>query len=351
MLKRIAFFGAACALALCGAAVIAASRGRAAKAWQVVRRIPVPGDGGWDYLTVDAPSHRLFISRGSHVMVLDVESGQVVGDIPDTAGVHGIAIDGRLDRGFTSNGQANTVTEFDLHSLKPIRTIDVGEGPDCILFDPASSRVFTFNGRAGTSTVIDADTGKVAGTIALGGRPEFAAADGRGHVYDNIEDKSEIVEIDSHSLQIVNRWPVAPAEGPSGLAVDGRNRRLFSVCHSGVMVVMDADTGKVVATPAIGQGPDAAGFDPGLREAFSSNGDGTLTVVREVDPDHFDVVANVPTQRGARTMALDPRTHHVYLCTAQFDTSPPPAGQPAGERRFRFRFVPGSFVVLDAARK
>ncbi|HLV81842.1 MAG TPA: hypothetical protein VKT32_16260, partial [Chthonomonadaceae bacterium] len=215
----------------------------------VIKTIPLTGDGGWDYLSIDSAARRLYISRGTHVMVVDIDKGEQVGDIPDTQGVHGIAIDHALNRGFTSNGGANSVTPFNLRTLKADTPIPVGQGPDCILFDPGSNRVFTFNGRSQDSTAIDADTEKVAGTIALGGRPEFAAADGRGHVFCNIEDKSEIVEIDSKALTVMNRWPIAPGEEPSGLSIDSRHHRLFSTCHNNMMVVMDSDNGKVIATP------------------------------------------------------------------------------------------------------
>ncbi|HZT42674.1 MAG TPA: YncE family protein [Chthonomonadaceae bacterium] len=316
--------------------------------YHVVKTIPLTGDGGWDYLSIDGAAHRLYISRGTHVMVVDIDKGEQVGDIPDTQGVHGIAIDHALNRGFTSNGGANSVTPFDLKTLKADAPVSVGQGPDCILFDPGSNRVFTFNGRSQDSTAIDADSEKVAGTIALGGRPEFAAADGRGHVYVNIEDKSEIVQIDSKALTVLNRWPIAPGDSPSGLSIDSRHHRLFSTCHNNMMVVMDADTGKVIATPAIGRGTDASAFDPKTGLAFSSNGDGTLTVVQEKDPNTFEVAQNVTTEPGARTMALDPKTHSIYLCTAKIDTTPPPAGQEQGQgpQRFRRRFVPGSFHLI-----
>ncbi len=308
-----------------------------------IKKISVGGDGGWDYLTCDSEAHRLYIARSNRVMVVDVEKGEVVGEIPNTPGVHGIALAPRLHRGFSSNGGENTVTVFDTQTLKEVDRIKVGTRPDAIIFDRASNRVFTFNGGSDDSTAIDAASGKVVGTIPLGGRPEFAVSDGRGQVFANIEDKSEIVDIDSQALTVKNHWPLAPGEGPSGLSMDRRNHRLFSACDNKMMVVMDADTGKVVATPAIGEGPDASAFDPRAGLAFSSNGqDGTLTVVHEDAPDKFSVVATVPTQRGARTMAVDPTTHTVYLVTARF--GPPPPGQ-AGQRR-RPTIEPNSFVIL-----
>ncbi len=311
--------------------------------YHVTKKVKVGGEGFWDYLNVDSDARRLYISRGTHVMVLDADSLESVGDIPDTQGVHGIALAPELGRGFTSNGRANSVTIFDLKTLKVLGQVTTGQNPDAIIYDPASRRVFTFNGRSGDSTAIDAASGAVAGTVALGGRPEFAAADGKGHVYANLEDKSMVVEIDSQKLTVGSRWPLAPGEEPSGMAMDRDHRRLFSGCHNKMMVVMDADSGKVVATPAIGQGVDANAFDPGTGFAFSSNGDGTLTVVHQGSPDKYTVVDNVPTQRGARTMALDLKTHNVYLVTAEF--GPPPAPT-ADQPRPRPSILPGSFTVL-----
>jgi len=311
--------------------------------YHLLKKVVLGGEGFWDYLNCDSEGRRVYISRGTHVMVVDADSYAVVGDIPGTDGVHGIALAPELGRGFTSDGRSNAVTIFDLKTLKVLGTAPTGEGPDAIVYDPASQRVFTLNGRAGTATAIDAASGKPAGTVTLGGRPEFAAADGQGHIYNNLEDKSEIVQIDSQKLTVTARWPLAPCEEPSGLAMDREHRRLFAGCHNKMMAVMDADSGKVLATPAIGQGVDANGFDPGTQYAFSSNGDGTLTIVHEDSPEKFTPVANVSTQRGARTMALDLKTHHVFLVTAEF--GPPPA--PTAEHpRPRPQMVPGSFTLL-----
>ena len=311
----------------------------------VIKKLPVAGDGGWDYLSFDSGAHRLYISRGTRVLVVDVDKGTQVGEIPNTSGVHGIALAPALNRGFTSNGRANTVTPFDLNTLAADRPIDVGKGPDAIIYDPATRRVFTFNGGSSDTTAIDAASEKVVGSVDLGGRPEFAAADGRGHVYCNIEDKSEIVQLDARALKVLNRWPLAPGEEPSGLAIDARHHRLFATCHNKMMVVMDSDNGHVIATPAIGNGTDAAAFDPGTGMAFSSNGDGTLTVVQEKDPNTFEVVQNVATERGARTMALDPKRHTIYLCTAKIDPNPPANPTNGQQRRFR-AYLPGSFEVI-----
>jgi DNA-binding beta-propeller fold protein YncE len=334
----------AIALAVLGLAAFSARPLAAADGdYHLLKKVVLGGEGFWDYLICDSDARRVYISRGTHVTVVDADSYAVVGDIPGTEGVHGIALAPELGRGFTSNGRANTVTIFDLKTLKILGTAPTGEGPDAIVYDPASQRVFTFNGHGGSATAIDAASGTPAGTITLGGRPEFAAADGQGHIYDNLEDKSELVEIDSRKVTVTARWPLAPCEEPSGLAIDREHRRLFAGCHNQMMAVVDADSGKVLATPAIGQGVDANAFDPGTELAFSSNGVGTLTVVHEDSPEKFTPVASVPTQRGARTMALDLKTHHVFLVTAEF--GPPPA--PTPERPHpRPQAIPGTFTLL-----
>ena len=311
--------------------------------YHLMKKYQVGGEGFWDYLKMDSEARRLYISRGTHVMVLNADTGEVAGDIPNTDGVHGIALAPELGRGFTSNGRSSTATIFDNKTLKIIGEAKTDAGPDGIIYDAASQRVFTFNGHGNSATAIDAATGKVAGTIPLDGRPEFAAADGAGHVYNNLEDKSIVIQIDSKSLKVLNRWPLAPCESPSGMAIDPEHRRLFIGCHNQMMAVMDADTGKVVATPPIGRGVDANQFDPGTGLAFSSNGDGTLTVIHEDSPDKFTVVDNVQTQRGARTMALDLKTHNVYLVSADFGAPPAPT---ADNPHPRPTMVPNSFVVL-----
>lgn len=311
--------------------------------YHLLKKVVLGGEGFWDYLLCDSAARRVYISRGTHVMVIDADTYAVVGDIPGTDGVHGIALAPELGRGFTSNGRANTVTIFDLKTLKILGTAPTGEGPDAIVYDPASQRVFTFNGHGGSATAIDAASGTPAGTITLEGKPEFAAADGRGHIYNNLEDKSELLQIDSQKLTVTARWPQAPGESPSGLAIDREHRRLFAGCHNKMMVVVDADSGKVLATPAIGQGVDANAFDPGTQLAFSSNGDGTLTVVHEDSPEKFTPVANVPTQRGARTMALDLKTHNIFLVTAEFGPGPAPTPEHPHPRP---SVVPGSFTLL-----
>ena len=252
---------------------------------------------------------------------------------------HGIALAQEFSRGFTSNGRASTVTVFDLKTLKTIGTVNTGEVPDAILYDPSSKRIFTFNARGQDSTAIDAASSTVVGSIPLGGKPEFAVADGRGHAYVNIEDKSELVKFDTNKLAVLERWPLAPCEEPTGLAVDLRNRRLFAGCHNKLLAVVNADSGQVVQTLPIGAGVDGVAFDAERRLAFSSNGEGTLTVIREESPEKFRVVANVATKRGARTLALDAKTHNIYLPTADFEPLPP--GQQG-----RPKIVPNSFVIL-----
>jgi YVTN family beta-propeller protein len=314
----------------------------AAGDYRVVKTIAVGGDEGWDYVGVDSASRRVYISHGSHVVVLDADTGKVVGDIPETQGVHGIAFAPDAGRGFTSNGRANTVTVFDLKTLKTETTVKAGTNPDAIIYDPATKRVFTMNGRSQDTTAINVADNTVAGTLALGGKPEFAVADGKGNIYVNIEDKSELVRFDSKTLKVLNRWPMAPCQEPSGLAADWKSHRLFAGCDNKMMAVINADDGKVVATVPIGEGVDANAFDPETNLAFASTGDGNLTVAHEEAPDKYTVVATVPTKKSARTMGLDLKTHDIFLPAAEFD---PPA---PGERRGKMK--PGSFVVLVVAR-
>jgi hypothetical protein len=343
MRKRFTFFtilGSLAVAVICSAVVFshAASPAPAGSGYHVIKTVPIGGDGGWDYVYVDSDARRVYVSRGTHTMVLDADTYAVVGDIPDTQGVHGVAIASDLGRGFTSNGRTNDVTIFDLKTLKAIGNVKTDGNPDAILYDSVTKRVFTFNGRGKNATAINAADGTVLGTIDLRGKPEFAAADGKGSVYANNEDSSELHHIDAASLKELHHWPLAPCKSPSGLAMDVKNRRLFSVCDEKVMAVVDADTGKVVATPTICDGPDASAFDPSTGYAFASCGDGNLTVIHEDSPDKFTVVENVPTKRSARTMGLDLKTHNIFLPAADFD---PPA---AGERRGKMK--PGSFVIV-----
>lgn len=312
--------------------------------YHVVARIPLPGEGGWDYLTVDTVAHRLYASRGTHVAVVDLDRDSVVGDIPNTLGVHGIVVLRDLNRGFTSNGRDSTVTVFDLKTFVAVNSIKVtGRNPDAIAYEPTSGRLFTFNGGSASATAIDPRSGKVLGTLELGGKPEFAVADGHGRMYVNIEDKGELVAFDGGTLAIQRRWSLDHCEEPSGLAIDRARHRLFSVCGNGLMVVSDADNGRVVAQLPIGSGTDGAAFDPNTRLAFSSNGEGTLTVVHEESADSFTVAGTIQTQRGGRTVALDERTHRVYTVAAEFGPTP----EPTPDRpRPRPPIIPGSVVLL-----
>jgi len=285
--------------------------------YKVVKTWKLGGDGGWDYLTADSAGHRLFIARATRVMVIDTESGRQVGEIPETAGVHGIALDPEIGRGFTSNGREDTVSVFDLKSLAVEKKIKVGSGPDAILYDPFSKRVFTFNGKGHDTTAVDPSSGEVVGKIELGGKPEFAASDEKGTVFVNIEDTSELVAFDPQKLTVKARWKLADCEEPTGLAIDRKNRRLFAGCSGNKkMAVVDADRGKAVASLAIGEGCDATKFDADLGLAFASAGDGTITVIREDSGDKFSVAQTVTTRKGARTMAIDAKTHQLFTVTA-----------------------------------
>lgn len=316
----------------------------AAPGYHVIKTYKIGGEGFWDYLTADASARRLYISRGTHVIVLDLDSGKNVGDIADTPGVHGIALAPELGRGFTSNGREGTVSIFDIKNLGLISKVKVGDNPDAILYDPASKRVFTFNGRSHDSSAIDAASGKVLGTIPLDGKPEFAASDAKGEIFVNIEDKSELVAIDPNKLDVKAKWPLAPCTEPSGLSIDRKHRRLFVGCDNKMMAVVDADSGKVLATPAIGEGVDATAFDDETNLAFASCGEGVLTVVKEDSPEKFSVAENVKTQQGARTMALDSKTHNAFVVTAEFGPPPAPTADNPHPRR---SVVPDSFVVLE----
>jgi len=341
MRKYAALFTVIAAIALAITAAVAAPP-PGTSGYHVIKTVSVPGDDGWDYVAVDSDARRVYISHGTHVVVMNADTYAIEGDIPDTPGVHGIAIVPDLGRGFISSGRANTATIFDLKTLKVISTVKTDANPDAIAYDSVSKRVFTFNGRGKNATAINASDGTVVGTLALGGKPEFAVADGKGSMFANNEDTSEVIEIDTRKLTETHRWPLAPCKSPSGLALDGKSRRLFSVCDEKVMSVVDADSGKVVATPKICDGPDAAAFDPATNYAFASCGDGNLTVVHEDSADKFSVIDNVPTKKSARTMGLDLKTHNIFLPAADFD---PPA---PGERRGKMK--PGSFVILVVAK-
>lgn len=311
--RRISLHLALCLLGF----TLAGAPSAFAQGLTIVKKIPIPGQGSWDYLAVDEAARRLYVSHGTQVEVLDVDTGALVGKIENTPGVHGIAIAPELGRGFVSNGQSSTVTIFDLKTLKKIGEVPTGKKPDAIIYDPSSARVFAFNGGGDSATAIEAADGKVAGTVDLGGGPEYAAADGSGYVYNNLEDESLVLKINARTLKVEQRWPTAPCASPSSMAIDRSNRRLFLGCRSKVMAVMNADTGKVIQTLPIGDHVDATAYDPETKLIFNSNGEGTITVIRQDTPDTYSVVENVKTLPRAKTMALDPKTHQLFLSTAE----------------------------------
>ena len=325
---------------LIAAAVLAAVPAFGQKQYKVVNRVTLGGEGGWDYLYYDKNAHRLFITRGTHVMVVDTNTLKVTGDIPELSGIHGVTLAPELGRGFISNGGDNSVTIFDLKTLKKLDSVKVGERPDAILYDPFTKHVFTFNARSKDSTIVDAATGKVVGTVPLGGKPEFPATDEKGRVFVNIEDKNEIAEIDANTLTALNHWSLGSCEEPSALAFDRAHQRLFAGCSNKMMAVVDSENGKVVTTVPIGEGVDAGRFDANTQEVFMSCGqDAVLTVIHQDTPDKYTVTQNVPTAKGARTMAMDYESNIAYLVTAQRDPKPPAPGQ-------RPAMVPGSFVLI-----
>lgn len=309
--------------------------------YTIDRKISLPGEGFWDYITVDEQNGRIYQSHNSMAQVVDLKTGQVVGTIPDTKGIHGVAIANDLNKGFTSNGRDTSVTVFDLRTLAIITKIKVtGENPDAILYDAFSKRIFTGNGRSKSFTVIDAVKNTVAGTIQLKGKPEAIVTDGKGKIYVNIEDAGLIEMVDANTLKVEASWPVSPGEEPTGLALDNQNHRLFSVCGNKLMMVIDAVSGKVITSLPIGDGCDGAAFDPQYKRVYASNGEGTLTVVQVENANSFRVMETVHTQRGARTIALDKTTHHIYLPTAEFEATPAGSNQ-------RPAIKPNTFTILD----
>jgi YVTN family beta-propeller protein len=316
----------------------------AAADYTLKARFTIGGEGGWDYLTYDAASSRLFIARATRVQVVDPEKGTVLAEIADTPGVHGVALAQELGKGYTSNGRDNSVSVFDLKSLKAIANIKVtgGETPDFIAYDAVTQRVVAFNGRSHNASVIDARTDRLVATLALSGKPEAAVADGKGFMYVDIEDKNELTSIDMRKLAVAATWPLPACQGPAGLAIDAKMRRLFVGCRNKVMLVLDADSGKSITSLPIGEGVDANAFDPVTGLVFSSHGDGTLTVIRQEAADKYSIQQNATTQRGARTMALNPRNHDVYLVTAEFDEVPAADGKPGTRRVMK----PNSFALL-----
>ena len=317
---------------------------RADAPYHFIQEIPVGGDGGWDYLSVDPVGRRLYVSHATKVVVVDIDKNEVVGEIADTPGIHGVALATDLKRGFTSNGRENKAGIVDLETLKTLSKVDTGQNPDGMLYEPGRQEVYMFNGRGKSATVFEAKTGAIVATIPLSGKPEFAAADVQaGRVYNNIEDKSEVAVIDTKTHQVAATWPIAPGEEASGMAIDAEHHRLFLGCGNKLMVMMDSTNGKVVATVPIDPGVDATAFDPGTQLAFASCGAGTVTIAKEETPDKLTVVQTLTTERGARTMTLDPKTHNINLATARFEEQPEPA---PGAPRQRPKVIPGSFKIL-----
>lgn len=325
---------------LIAAAAIAAAPAVAQKSYKLADRVKLGGEGGWDYLTYEDGANRLFITRGNHVIAVDTNSLKQSGDITGLNGTHGVAIAPELGKGYISSGGDNMLVIFDLKTLAVLDKVKVGERPDAILYDPSAKRVYTFNAKTQDSTVFDAKAGKVIGSVPLGGKPETAVADGKGNVYVNIEDKSEIVRIDTAKLSVAEHYPMAGCDEPSALAFDVAHRRLFAGCGSKIVAVVDPDAGKLVTTVDIGAGVDAGAFNPKTQQIFMSCGaDGVVTVIHEDSPDKYSVVQNVQTAKGARTMALDASSNTVYTVSAQFDPTPPPAGQ-------RRKMLPDTFELL-----
>jgi YVTN family beta-propeller protein len=338
-MKKSTLLAACIAALLVGAAPADAGHADAAS-YRVADRFPIGGDGKWDYLSIDSSSQRLYLSRGTHVVIVDTQTGHIAGDIPDTPGVHGIALAPQLGRGYISMGKSDRVKVFDLKTLAVIATIQVGEKPDAILYEPQTRQVLVFNGHSSNASVIDAVADKVIATIALGGTPEFARADGAGNVYVNIENTNELAALDVKLQKVTGRWPLPGCEGPTGLALDSVHHRSFSACANSTMSILDLKTGRSVATVPIGAGVDGAEFDADSQSAFTANGEGTLTVVHEEDPEHFKVAQTLSTALGARTIALDGNRHKLYLPTAVFESATTEAGEPKGP------VAPGSFFVL-----
>ena len=327
---KIALLAGVCLIALACSGASAGPSGI-----HLLKSVTIGGDTFWDGIFFDAASHLVFLTHGSHVVVVDSKTYDVVADIPDTPQVHDVAVADKLGKAFVTSGASNSVVVFDPKTLKVTGTIAVGTRPDATLYDPFSRRVFTFNAGSKDATAIDVASGTVDGTVSLGGKPEFAVTDGKGHIFDNIEDKSEIVEINTKTMEVIAHWPLAPCTSPSGLAYDKVHARLFAACENEMMAVMDAKTGKVVTTIPTGKGADGAGFDPKSRNVLIPNGEGKLSVIHQDTADKYHLVENVPTQFGVRTMDIDPATHRIFSVTA--DLTPDPGKRPP------YKITPGSF--------
>ena len=315
-----------------------------AQAYTITHTYTVGGDGGWDYVVPDAPNHRLFIGRSNRVMVVDMNDGHLIGAITGINGAHGTALAAGTKRGFATSGNDSSVVMFDSRTYKTLGRIPAAEDADAIIYDPASRRIFTFNGDANSSTAIDPRKGTVITNIPLGGKPEEGQSARNGMLYVNLTDSSQIAEIDARNMRVTRRWSTAPCKNPVSMAIDTRHRRLFSGCRSGEMAISDYRSGRVITTLPIGRGVDGAGYDPVMRDAYASNGDGTLTVIHQDTPDTYHVVENVQTAQGARTMGLDPASHRLYVVSARF--GPVPAESTATNPRRRPPILPGTFMVI-----
>ncbi len=324
-------------LALCAAPL-------SAQPYQITHTYNLGGEGGWDYMIPDAPNHRLFIARRDRVMVVDMNSGRLITEIKGINGAHGVALVPAAGRGFATSGNDSSVVMFDLRTYKILGKIPAGEDADAIIYDQSSGKVFSFNGDANTATVIDPKKGALVTNIALGGKPEYGQSARNGKVYVNLEDSSQIVEIDTRKLAVTKRWSTEPCKDPVSMAIDARRQRLFTGCRSGVMAVSDYKNGKVITTVPIGRGVDGAGYDPVKRDVYTSNLDGTLTVIHQDSPDAYHVVENVSTGQNARNMGLDPASHRIYLSSAKF--GPVPAESTATNPRRRPPMIPGSYYLI-----
>ena len=327
-----------CAVACLGATAVAEDL------YKFLNEIPIAGEGGWDILTIDSRAHRLYLSHATKVMVVDLEKNAVVGEIDDTPGVHGFLAVPEAQRGFSSNGKENKASLVDLKTLHTVSKIETGESPDALVYDSKHGEVYVFNHRGKSVTVIDAKTSKVAATIPLGGEPEFAAVDpASDRVYANIEDKSEVAAIDTAKHEVVAHWPLAPGEEPSGIALDATRHRVFSTCHNKMMTMLDTQSGKIVGTAPIGTGVDGAAFDDSTQLVFASCGEGVTNILKEETPERLSVVQTLQTKRSARTMALDPQTHRIYLPAADFQPAPSPS---PGASPARPTMIPNTMKLL-----
>jgi DNA-binding beta-propeller fold protein YncE len=331
-MKKMLFFSISISLLIM---VATPTRSQSKEVYVPEKKIQVPGDGGYDYLSIDEVNNRLYVSHGTTVNVIDLNTEQVVGTISGMQGVHGIAIANDMGKGFISDGRANAVVAFDLKTLKTISTISInGKDPDAITYDPFSKKVFAFNGDSKDASVIDPQSLKQTGTVDLGGGPEFAVPDGQGKIYNNLEDKNSLNIIDTKALKVISNYPLSPCGGPTGLCLDSKNQRVFSACRENKgMSVVDINTGKVITTIPIGSGVDAVCYDPATRLVFCSNGDGTTTIIQQASADNYTVVQTLQTQYRAKTMALDKKTHKIYLSVADMEK---------GTRKI----IPGTFAVL-----